>query len=1758
MSINSFGYGGANAHCILDGAESIIPGYRLSGHALTSPLRSLNGGLTNGRRLLSESSSDDESDNDSLDTLEELFPKQVTKGDVPAPANAQPDSTENTDASALKSPEKIKAKLSAQESTSGALLGMENAPSRRKIFLPVSGHGEDSLKANIESTLGAINDFVLADVTYTLTTRRSMFSHRGFAIADTTSGKVEIDEDSFTTGKSGSTRLSRIGFVFTGQGAQWPHMGRELIDEFEVFRSSIRYQDYVLTQLPNPPTWSIEELLTEPSMAERINEPQFSQTICTALQVAVVALLKSWDIQPVATVGHSSGEIAAAYAAGYHTAAESITLAYLRGQTVSRNKQKGCMLATGLSAEDVKPHLSGYEKTIRIAAVNSPENVTLSGDEEATSSLKKSLDDAGVFVRALKTSGNAYHSHHMAALGEGYEDAAHEALSKISHLISAEELNSSSVVWQSSVMPLKEIERGAVAASYWRKNLESPVLFSDAVQHMVKNESNALDLLLEIGPHPALAGPLKQIRVALQKDSITMPAYLGTIIRGKDALESMLSLAGNMFLQNASMNFTAVNATDKVYNGEQRRVHGCLCIDWPNYSYNYGDIIYHENRINREWRLRKHPRHDLLGGRQPGVARTKPSWRNMLRLKDVPWLDDHKLLPNPIFPGAGYLAMAIEAASQLHQEPENAPPITGFTLRSVAINSTLQIPENEIGVEIILNMNLVPLTTQKESSIWYEFAISSESPESRTWSINCSGRICVETEKKEVEPNFQPTKQFKAVQSDRWYEKFAEVGLGYGPAFQGLSEIKAFADDNQVTANLALKPTAGMMKAESAYTIHPATLDTSLQLALMAFHGGQVELPKYAHVPIGIAEMTVWTPSTDNTEDSENPVGYGYATGNLKGVRDAFGDTQIFLKSGEPFLDMRQLRCVAYEGSASEESVPVAREPFMRMVWKPCIDALSKEQGTEIFPAETSVKDLSSTLDKLDRLTSYILVDISKKSYDVEDDAADHLRSFLSWVDRSVESDAMPFMKEALAAKPQDRSEIVTKLFTELSDVAEAKVIKQVYENLPSILDGSKSGSEVVLEDDLLAGVYISGISVSAAYTQLQRVLDLAAHKAPRMKVLELGAGFGGATRAALTALEGNKGCKRYQSYTFTELSTSFFDKAKSELEGHSGLVFKQLDIEKDPLEQEFEAEYDLVIASQILHTTKDLAQSIQHARSLLKPGGKLILLELTRAPMCSSLILGTLPGYWSIRSNEEGEPLKSKDQWSELFSQNGFSGADLTLDDYSSKESMASVIVTTATASPEDAQNVEAEAFILYDKSIPPFAKALEEQLRAQKVSSKSIALSDAAKIPDGSRVISVVELSGKTFNRFDSAEFELMKNLLHRAASLTWVSAGGLVEGLKPEAAIMVGILRTMAKEASSVKFMSIDIGTADHNANLAKMVALREESLHASNEYFAWDNEFAYYDGLLQVSRLVPDRVLNGEFDARENATSNMEMLPIGETPPLGVNYEQPGLLSSLYFNVDPEFDTPLKDNWVEIKSGAMGLNVKDLAVATGRFAWHKFSTECAGTIVKVGKNVKDLAVGDRVYGLIPGNFGNYVRSPALNVQKMSEGDRFEDVASTPVSYMTAVYAFMHLARLTKGESVLIQSATGGLGLAALSIAKHAGADVFATVGTEDKIKVLTEEFGIPRNRIFNSRKVSATADIMEATGGKGVDVILCSAAGDMMHEMWRCIAPLGRFIEVGRTDVIDRGQLNLEIFQRNATFSSFDLGLMNQQKPELVAG
>jgi acyl transferase domain-containing protein len=425
--------------------------------------------------------------------------------------------------------------------------------SRRLVLLPFSAHDEAALSANVVALQNIISSLHLFDVSYTLCSRRSRFSNRAYAIIDTASS-IEIPRVLTPTSKTSVNQTSRIGFVFTGQGAQWQAMGSTLFEYLE-FRASIHAQDAVLTSLlavPKP-EWTIEGVLTGESTVS-IQDPEISQTVCTALQVALVDLLRTWSITPEGTIGHSSGEIAAAYAAGRISRAEAIVIAYCRGRAVLENKQNGAMLAVGMCFDDALAHLDDAEKSrIKVAAINSPDSTTLSGDADAIRTLAKRLQNEGSFARILKTGGNAYHSHHMTPIGERYEDLLQAALSEVK--TSGSDFRHSNCRWVSSVTPFKA---AVVQPGYWRQNLESPVRFSEAAEILLTDTNEHLDILIEIGPHSALQGPLKRnTAIAAAGYGVPVPVYLSVLKRFADGVQNLLELSGSLFVLNHAVDLAA-------------------------------------------------------------------------------------------------------------------------------------------------------------------------------------------------------------------------------------------------------------------------------------------------------------------------------------------------------------------------------------------------------------------------------------------------------------------------------------------------------------------------------------------------------------------------------------------------------------------------------------------------------------------------------------------------------------------------------------------------------------------------------------------------------------------------------------------------------------------------------------------------------------------------------------------------------------------------------------------------------------------------------------------------------------------------------------------------------------------------------------------------------------------------------------------------------------------------------------------------
>ncbi|KAK8104648.1 Type I Iterative PKS [Apiospora kogelbergensis] len=1636
-----------------------------------------------------------------------------------------------------------------------------DATTRQLVLLPFSAHNASSLKLNIDALSATSSRWPLADIAYTLGCKRSRLQQRTFRVVDKddVASGLALEQRVFTS----PDHASNLAFVFSGQGTQWHAMGAELF-QYAAFRTVIAYLDQVLHAHAHPgrtstTMWRIANVLSGACEPDCVQSPAVSQVVCTAVQIGVVDLLASWGVRPVAVVGHSAGEMAAAYASGRITAAEAITAAYFHGQAVAKNRKKGAMLAVGLGAGQVAPYLEGWEEQVQAAALNSPASVALSGDEDAIMALSNKLTEDGVFNRVLSTAGNAYHSRHMKALGNDYSAILLDGIDRIRKLGLLNPANRyRPVPWVSSVTPHKTMASDGqnLTAAYWRANLESPVRFTEAVTNMMALPlagEKTIDVLIEIGPHPTLKGPLEQILKSAGK----LVPYASTLQRNTRGMESVLSLAGTLFSLNAEIDMAAVNAMDEEPG---RLSHGCTAIDLPKYQFSYGPISYYESRPSKEFRLRKVLRHDLLGSKLPGTSKLQPQWRNMLRLKDVPWLSDHRLIPDAVLPAAGFIAMAIEAATRVYQEIPDALQITGFSLRKLDIETALRLPEDDAGIEVMFSMTQVEGSTAK-SPAWASFAISSVSRDSSEWTEHCTGTIRVDVAEPDAIEAMSTEMDARHPETRAWYNKFAEIGLGYGPTFQPLSDLRVDPYRGLAQANIKLNSSEGTMHGESKYLIHPAALDGAFQLGLIACYGGQVEKASTAFVPVHLSQMYV-------NAGLGREAAVAVAQGKIQGLRGAYIDLQLMDKGGRVALHVERLRCLGFKESKKSAKEIEAKKPFCspftRVAWKPDIRKLNNRQMRDLFVRGGDGPQPNG-----------------------------ELQHWVAWLKHCGEEDQRPNMVHARRLSPEERHQLLGKLSEEVGDKPEVEAAKRLHKNIGDILTGHNSGIDVLVPGGLLNSLYDVGHVISGAFPQLANVMDCLGHTNPNMRVLEIGAGTGSATRVTMGALHGPNGIKRYGSYTFTDTSAGFLTSAQQGfMSGYRDVNYAVLDIEQDPLENGFEPVYDVIVACETIHATQSMDKTLAHCHRLLKPGGKLVLVENTRMRVLLTLLYGTLAGYWLGTNDGRTEgPFMNQETWDVFLRKAGFSGAELVLDDYERPTNTTSVIVSTKTADNVEqagpakdmndmdglitpATNGVVHLLLGTDRVQPPLLKTVAEEFEHRGIATKTTLLEDVLEtVPAGARVVAFL-CTEDNLLLGDEQRLKAFQYLAKTAESMVWLTSSGMVKGRNAVAGFMVGLMRTIATENPTGRFLSIDIDAEnfefaeaddadEQRFDLARGVVDQEISLYregsSADDGEPKDRELAWQDGCMWVSRVVPDTGLGAYAEPIKTPSGcGYDMVSLGKLGPVRAAFETPGNLNSLYFRAYTEMMQPIPADHIEVRVRAVGLNWKDLGLSSGRFDadGSNLSSEYAGSITRVGSAVTNLAVGDRVYGIGRGHFGNFTCVPAAFAQKLRPTDKSVEMATMPLVYATAVYAFQYVARIRKGHKVLIQSATGGLGLAAIQVAQSKGGEIYCTVSSSEKKKFLVEN-GIPEDHIFSSRDTKALLRAAKQCGAKGgFDVILSTAVGgDSLHQAFKALAPMGHLVDVGRLDVLGSKELGLELFQKNANFSSFDLNLVLDNDPEL---
>ncbi|KAH8802447.1 putative polyketide synthase [Xylogone sp. PMI_703] len=1557
-------------------------------------------------------------------------------------------------------------------------------PPRRSLLLFSANHTK-SLKRvgdNIMTFLSIHQDRV-DDIAYTLAKRREHLKLRSYCVFADNATPYEVAAQTNFQGPR------KVAFVFTGQGAQWVHMGKELILEYSSALDNIRSMDRVLQGLKHAPQWSIEDILLNSDDAILLGKAEYSQPVCTALQVALVDLLATWGITASAVVGHSSGEIGAAYAAGVLTSAEAVITAYYRGYVCKLAQKPGGMAAVGLGKEDIAKYLA---PGVQIACENSISNVTISGDKEVLEGIISAIKEEMPHVLARKLQVEmAYHSHHMALVGDLYRELITKHVSP----------RPPAIPFYSSVKSEVLLNASDFWPQYWQDNLECPVLFHSAVKALVV--SSECRVHLEIGPHAALSGPLRQI----YKETPASPiSYVSALIRSKDCVNSFLEAVGQMWALGVPISYPFDSRTTNVLS------------DLPTYPWNYEKGYWAETRVMRNWRFRKHLPHDLIGLRTIEGSEVSPTWRNILRLAEVPWLSDHCVGNDVVFPGAAYIAMAGEAMFQIND-------IRDYTVRDVELSKAMVI-YNDKPLEIFTNLQPQRLTSTLNSE-WYEFQILSY--DGATWNKHCSG--LVRSGRASTFPTKRTESLDRQVSTSRWYTTMSRVGLNYGQRFSGLKNIAASVTVNVARADIFDKQEIG----ESLYMIHPATLDLVFQTFTVASTRGIHRNLKTLALPTFIEELYIGDTTTRAIQVNSATIAgkSGTDQGDSYGISD---DQMVFYVKG-------------FRRAPLDIDKPLEVKA-LQLQWKPHFDFLN---AGDLMKLEHDIKDQLEYLEKL-----YVLCAIESRNTLVGlKNSEPHLNKFRAWLDQQFErfqQPGLPLVGDSInlvRMSSAERRELIPKLLEQCKASgcwAPATATYRGFIEAANIFEGRTDYLDLLLQDGVLAGIYDWYNNI----WNFKDYMQLLGHLKPQLRVLEIGAGTGGLTYKLLQHLKSDFGERLYLKYTYTDISSGFFVQAKERFKDYEGIEYKTLDISKNPLEQGFNAgEYDLILASNVLHATPFLHETLSNVRTLLRPDGQLLMQELCPVTRTINFLMGPFSGWWEGENDGRVDsPFIDPAEWDKRLRLAGFNGCDSITIDFEAPYTYQANIVAKPALKARDPQKIT----LLRGSDIPPLIAEVEDMLRERGIEFEQCKWGQ--QLPTDQDIISFMDLGTKPlFQDINEEDLEAFLEVIQslEQSTLLWITPAAQIHPVDPHAAQVLGMARTIRQELAlsfaTIELENIAIGAAGAVVDVLTKIRQSKDDINAELEP---DMEYAWSNGRLNVSRFHWVKVKKALYETTEEAEA--KALAIGTL----------GLLQTLHW-VGQTLEEPACDE-VHIKTTAVGLNFKDVMVAMGiingdneKNPFSSFGLEGTGYITKVGSKVTNVAVGDRVLSMGCESVGmaTLIQRPASLCIKIPDCLSDEEAATMPIVYVTVLMFLVERWRLEKGQSILIHSAAGGVGICAINVARWIGAEIYATVGTEEKAAFLISEFGIPRDHIFNSRDNSFLDDVMKATNGVGVDLVLNSLSGELLSASWKCVAPYGAMVEIGKRDITGRGQLALAPFEDNRTFIGGDIArFMATNKPTVA--
>lgn len=1623
--------------------------------------------------------------------------------------------------------------------------------------------------------------------------RRTHHDHRLAVVAESKEELAKnlqlfIDGESINEISQGrvNEKKDQIVFIFSGQGPQWWGMGRQLFENEPLFRKWIEKLDTLLARHSD---WSLIDELTKDEETSRIGETNIAQPAIFSIQIALYEMWNDMGVYPKAVVGHSIGEVAAGYVSGALTLEQAILLIFHRSRVQFKATDKGRMMAVGISNKEAENLIAGKESKVSIGAVNGPEMVALSGDTEVIEAIANDLDEKDIFHRLLEVN-VPFHSHHMEPLKE-------ELLASLGEF----KTKATDIPFYSTVTG--GIVKGEdLDALYWYRNVREPVYFTDAISAQI---ADGFDTFIELGPHPVHAIGIEGLLTNKKVKGIVIPS----IRRKENEKRTFLSSVAKLHTRGGQINWNNFYGNNNGWVNLPR-------YPWQKESY------WVESKEGSKKRLGAFEHGHPHLNRKTSSARENNNivWDIVLDKRTYPYIEDHKVQGPIVFPGAGHVDLVIGAARASFGDKFEF-------IENVNFDNALFLSDS--GEPPLIQMDI-----SHDSGDY--FIYSKANKKEAQWALCSNGKInhigdsfqSIPVDLEDIKKRLTIPVSVKPM-----HDELLESGLYLGPAFRAIKNL--WRSDESWESLSEIEVHESIRSEFFQFNIHPGVLDSCFQTVFGIFDARNDRSKKMGvYVPRHIDRIK-WYNSVNSYKL--------YVYGRLKEWTDEYALSELWIFNGDGTLvaEFHGFRSQYLKGSRGEQGGEQDKW-FYEYNWnmKSRADQELRRNPGAYLPAPTAinsnVQEMITEVKKRPEQNEYY------NNYEPE-----QYKLTIGYICKSLKDMGMSFevgdkidVEEQIVTLNiiQDHHRLFHHMFkllhnagvvsgsdgnfevikaTDFRDLGtwmdilnrqfpqfhhESTLLGRCGPEIQGVLQGTVDPIQLIFPEDkwdAIVQYYVEGFAFKKYNDIAGKSISELIKNIPTdqtIRILEIGAGTGGMTQAILPMLPPDR-----TEYVFTDLSHMFMLKAQQRFAKYPFVQYKIMDIEQDPAGQGFDLNtFDIIIASDVIHATRDLGVSLGHAKKLLASQGVLMMLEVTNSPVYLDFIFGMTEGWWlyedvDIRTEHATMP---PDKWKTVLESNGYTDVACYSDFPKNEVSCQTVIMACAEKLEFESNEIDNKAktaaghWLVFTDNNGTSTKMIDHLKTLNKTVATVKKSSGYEEIAEGQFTINtlsqddvnkVLDITNKQDN-FEGIIYAWGLDLLDNAD----FSKNSISEGESQGTIMMMNVMKKL-NETQYKKNPNIWVLLSGSQmvAGLPESINLSQEGLRGVSRCIV--NEFPNYvttivdfndpvqDDEIEVfidELFGDDQVDELAFRGKKRYVNKLERISMDNiaqramksVPAEGSAYtatiSEYGVLDNIVLR-QTDRKSPAA-NEIEITVKASALNFRDIMMAMGLLSdeavegglfGRTFGLECAGVVSAVGQGVSTINIGDEIMATAPSCLGGFAYPLESHCVKKPKHIDWNEAASLPVVYVTAYYSLVHQCRLQKGERILIHAAAGGVGIAAINIANAIGAEVYATVSTQEKREYIIE-LGVKPENIMNSRSLSFADELMENTNGEGVDVVLNSLSGEAIFKSIRCLSAYGRFVEIGKTDIYRNSKLGLQPFGNNLTYFAVDVDRLVKQKVEFA--